>query len=206
MSEIWGVWLSSGSAVAPTLSSAPPFVLYLSDLRCRSSALARFIRLGTKEVISRSETRIGGRLPLPPSRDRREGTVTGIAAQAFVVDNGESRIFPSFISGQLSLPPRAVKDSEGVAMCCQVFNIGNCQDGSPIEFSLADPEEDGGRFELDTAQRTLLGKGDIFYVPPGNIYRLENHSKTTQAELYWTIIKPHPHRPDRGKGRGRGQR
>lgn len=36
----------------------------------------------------------------------------------------------------------------------------------------------------------LLRKGDSFFIPPGNIYRLENHSNTKSAMLYWTIIKP----------------
>ena len=36
----------------------------------------------------------------------------------------------------------------------------------------------------------LLKKGDSFYVPPGNIYRLENHSTAKSCMLFWTIIKP----------------
>jgi mannose-6-phosphate isomerase-like protein (cupin superfamily) len=40
------------------------------------------------------------------------------------------------------------------------------------------------------AQRILLKKGDSFYIPPGNIYRLENHSGNQSCTIYWTIIKP----------------
>ncbi len=29
----------------------------------------------------------------------------------------------------------------------------------------------------------------MFQIPPGNVYRLENHSKTVKATLSWTIIK-----------------
>ena len=36
----------------------------------------------------------------------------------------------------------------------------------------------------------LLKKGDSFYVPPCNIYRLENHSTVKSCKLFWTIIKP----------------
>ena len=32
--------------------------------------------------------------------------------------------------------------------------------------------------------------GDMFYVPAGNIYRIENHSRVVDAMLYWTIIRP----------------
>ena len=35
----------------------------------------------------------------------------------------------------------------------------------------------------------LLSKGDMFQIPPGNVYRIENHSKTEDAKLFWTIIK-----------------
>jgi len=40
------------------------------------------------------------------------------------------------------------------------------------------------------AQRQLLKKGDSFYVPPGNIYRLENHSEHKTCMIHWCIIKP----------------
>ena len=39
---------------------------------------------------------------------------------------------------------------------------------------MADPREEEWRDDL--AQRVLLRQGDFFFVPPGNIYRLENHS------------------------------
>jgi hypothetical protein len=29
----------------------------------------------------------------------------------------------------------------------------------------------------------------MFQIPPGNVYRIENHSATVKAMLFWTIIK-----------------
>ncbi len=58
-----------------------------------------------------------------------------------------------------------------------------------LEFALADPSSQDGEFDEKTAQRFLLSKGDMFQIPPGNVYRIENHSKTEDAKLFWTIIK-----------------
>ena len=43
-----------------------------------------------------------------------------------------------------------------------------------MELGVADPREEEWRDDL--AQRVLLRQGDFFFVPPGYIYRLENHS------------------------------
>ena len=67
-------------------------------------------------------------------------------------------------------------------------SVGDCQPNS-LEFALADPSGKDGEFDPKTAQRYLLSKGDIFQIPPGNVYRLENHSTTVMATLFWTIIK-----------------
>jgi hypothetical protein len=87
----------------------------------------------------------------------------------------------------VDLPPDAIKDAEGVGLFTQVFFVSDCQDGS-VELGIAHPQLD--EWEDSTAQRLLLKKGDSFYVPPGNIYRLENHSKVKSCFLFWTIIKP----------------
>ena len=71
------------------------------------------------------------------------------------------------------MPPQAIKDAEGVGECAQVFFISECQNGA-LELGIADPKEP--EWQDETAQRQLLNKGDSFFVPPGNIYRLENHS------------------------------
>jgi hypothetical protein len=53
-----------------------------------------------------------------------------------------------------------------------------------------DHDSDLGVFNPETAQRFLLGPGDVFHVTAGNCYRLENHSKEYDCLLTWTIIKP----------------
>lgn len=45
------------------------------------------------------------------------------------------------------------------------------------------------KFNQNTAQRFLLSPGDHFFVPVNNIYRLENHSDSATAVIYWTIVK-----------------
>lgn len=69
----------------------------------------------------------------------------------------------------------------------QMFFVSDCQDGA-LEVGLASPDQD--EWVDRSAQRLLLNKGDCFYVPPGNIYRLENHSSAKSSMLNWVIIKP----------------
>ncbi len=138
-----------------------------------------------KELISYCSQMVETRLPKTVSRGKKESDVVGLASQAFNVSSiGEN--IPGWISGHLLLPPRAIKDAEGVGLCSQVFFVGDCQPGS-IEFSLANPEEN--EYLPATAQRFLLSKGDFFHVPPGNVYRLENHSRTTECKVFCTIIR-----------------
>jgi len=92
-----------------------------------------------------------------------------------------------WISGYVELPAGAIKDAEGVGECAQVFFISECQDGA-IELGISDPAE--AEWRDATAQRQLLKKGDSFFVPPGNIYRLENHSANQSCFIFWTIVKP----------------
>jgi len=119
--------------------------------------------------------------PRPPNRQ-----AVGSAAQFFAVPSIPN-VMSGWLTGGLVLPPEAIKDAEGVGECAQVFFVVDCQEGA-LEVDYADPKEDTWRDEL--AQRTLLSKGDSFFIPPGNIYRLENHSKAQEASLCWTIIKP----------------
>ena len=58
--------------------------------------------------------------------------------------------------------------------------MSECQDGA-LELGIADPAEP--EWHDETAQRQLLKKGD-FYVPPGNIYRLENHSQNIESNIF----------------------
>ena len=57
-----------------------------------------------------------------------------------------------------------------------------------VELGIADPNK--GEWDDAAAQRQMLDKGDSFYVPPGNIYRLENHSEVKTCMIHWCIIKP----------------
>lgn len=117
----------------------------------------------------------------PPGKD-----VVGVAAQSFNIPEIPQKM-SGWISGFCELPPGGIKDAEGVGECCQVFQVASCQDGS-VEFGLAHPSEEEWVDEL--AQRTVLKAKDSFYVPPGNIYRLENHSKVEPCFIFWTIIRP----------------
>jgi hypothetical protein len=55
-----------------------------------------------------------------------------------------------------------------------------------LEAAFVVPE--GNSWNSETAQRSLLSVGDQFLIPPGNCYRLENHSESTKAILSYTVI------------------
>ena len=97
--------------------------------------------------------------------------------------------------GSLQLPPTGIKDPESAGSCSLSFTVCSAQPKS-VELAFGDPNEDEGAVTPKTAQRFLLGPGDMFRVLPGNSYRLENHSKTTDAFLSWTIIRPRRNAPD----------
>jgi len=142
-----------------------------------------------QRVICFNENMAGVELPINGKRSKGESKNVGRASQAFSVPPDRKGVLPGWIAGNLVLPPRAIKDAEGVGLCSQVFNVGDCQPQS-LEFSIADPEKNDGIFDVQTAQRFLLSKGDMFHVPAGNIYRIENHSRTKECALFWTIIRP----------------
>ena len=114
--------------------------------------------------------------------------MVGFASQAFHIPTDPEDLFPGYIAGNVVIPPRGIKDSEGVGLCSQIFTVGDCQPNS-LELAVADPTGQDGEFDPDTAQRYLLSKGDMFQIPPGNVYRIENHSKKVKAALFWVIIK-----------------
>ena len=132
---------------------------------------------------------VGSDLPLSSKRGKRESKKVGKAAQSFNVAASADNVLPGFIAGNLRLPPKAIKDAEGVGLCAQVFNVSQCQPKS-LEVAIADPEENGGKFSDKSAQRFLLSPGDMFHIPPGNIYRLQNHSNHEESLLFWTIVRP----------------
>lgn len=87
----------------------------------------------------------------------------------------------------MDLPPDSIKDPEGVGELAQIFFVSACQPGS-LEFALASPED--VNWNDSNAQRVIVEQGDSFFVPPGNMYRLENHSKAVTASINWVVIKP----------------
>jgi hypothetical protein len=96
--------------------------------------------------------------------------------------------YPSYLMGSLLLPPRGIKDPESVGRSAQTFTVVSCQP-SALEIAFADPDEDEGSFHPATATRFFLNPDSMFRIPPGNCYRLENHSRSVEAKLTWTIIR-----------------
>lgn len=124
-------------------------------------------------------------LPVTAQRPKGKNGV-GFAAQSFNIPE-IAGVMSGWITGFVELPGGAIKDAEGVGECTQVFTVAECQDGA-VELGIADPNIP--QWDDATAQRQLLKKGDTFYVPAGNIYRLENHANSKSCMIYWTIIKP----------------
>ena len=61
-------------------------------------------------------------LPITASRGESENSLVGSAAQAFFTPPMSSGV-PGWISGYVILPPKAIKDAEGVGTCAQVSRI-----------------------------------------------------------------------------------
>jgi len=151
--------------------------------------LCLFHLLFFKEVVSYASMMEGSELPLSKKRKKTEGKVTGRAAQAFNVSSSDDDNYVGYIMGNLVLPPRGIKDSESVGPCAQTFTVCSCQPKA-LEVAYGDPDNTNNELDPETAQRFLLSSGDMFRVPPGNSYRLENHSTGTDCLLTWTIIRP----------------
>lgn len=172
--------------------SLPDYVEYLDLDKAKEEVAVWNDETGTKAVlpaslIFRTKTSMEPFTELPVTSQRLAGKEKpALAAQGFSVPEVPN-MMSGWISGVLLLLPMSVKDEEGVGECAQVFHIGRCQKDS-VEVAIADPSNEEWRADL--AQRVLLNEGDSFRVPPGNIYRLENHSTSTSCAIYWTIIKP----------------
>ena len=142
------------------------------------------------EVVSYVENLSDTNLPLPRAgRRKNEGKVVGKAAQSFNIASSDNNVFVGYLMGNLTLPPKGIKDPESTGACSQVFTVCSCQPKS-VEVAFGDPHEEKGSMSLETAQRFLLSAGDQFRIPPGNAYRLANHSTTSECLLAWTIIRP----------------
>jgi centromere protein C len=130
-------------------------------------------------------------LPIAKTRKKSEGKVVGKAAQSFQMSNEENPAFPGYIVGHLLLPPKGIKDAESVGLCAQVFTVVRGQANS-TEIAYGDPDHEKATWDPAHAERFLLSAGDNFLVPPGNSYRLQNHSTTAECLLSWTIIRHNP--------------
>ena len=140
------------------------------------------------EVVSRFNPQVHQDLPLPKGqRTKREGKKTGKATQCFNLV-AEFPGAPSFISGTLILPPKAIKDAESVLSNVQEFTVCDCQPNA-LEVAYADPREEDNMITDESAEHFLLKQFDKFHVPAGNAYRLVNHSKTKHAVISWTIVR-----------------
>jgi len=136
-------------------------------------------------VVCRNTTMVADEQVIPSPANRG-----GIAARGFYT-GPVSAVMPGWISGYILLPPKALKESETVGDCTQVFFVGDCQSqGLEIAIGLpAKRKEQQAKFEDSTAQRFLLNPGDQFFVPPHNTYSLINHSNLVEAKVTWIIIK-----------------
>ena len=139
------------------------------------------------EFVAYASSMEGNDLPITKERRKAEGKVRGKAAQAFNIPSDDDNV--GYIMGNLILPPKGIKDLESVGLCAQTFTVCRCQ-SKAVEVAYGYPDEPDGELDPATAQRFRLGPGDMFHVPPGNCYRLENHSKMTDCLLTWTIIRP----------------
>ena len=129
-------------------------------------------------------------LPTIRQRLETESQVAAKAVQSFNAPTASGRIC-GWLSGLVNLPPSAIKDAEGVGSCLLHFHVIECQPKA-LEFALASPKDGNGMFQNANAQRFLLSKGDAFYVSPGNVYRLENHSDSDTCILSYMILCPMP--------------
>ena len=137
-----------------------------------------------EKLVSYSESRVMDDLP----QTNRGSTVVARAAQAFKDPGIET--FPGYIAGQIDLPPTCIH-ADYSSLASVVFVVASCQP-KELEFALAGPNESDAQLPPEAAQRFLLSSGDIFRAPAANRYRIENHSKTHECKLFWTMIRPAP--------------
>lgn len=123
-------------------------------------------------------------LPTSVSRTRGRLVTQGGFSVEYVPTADSENV--RYIMGHLKLPPGGIKDREFSRSCTHTMTIVSAQHGA-MEVAIADSEDDFA----EAAVRFLLSPGDLFRVPPGNFYRLENHSKTTECLLTWTMIYPY---------------
>ncbi|CEG38210.1 Centromere protein C/Mif2/cnp3 [Plasmopara halstedii] len=124
-----------------------------------------------------------------PTKERGGVIVHAYAGQSFNLFSPSP--FARWISGRVVLPPGAWKEPEGVGQAVQLFFVTGCQPKA-LELALA-PETDDDFFTSKYTTHFLLSPGDEFYVPPGNVYYVKNHSSSADCDLRFTILKPESH-------------
>jgi hypothetical protein len=152
-----------------------------------SSFAGRFVSqlIDTIQVICRIEDHSYSAIPFTANKthDKRVGCA---AALSFASSENPLEM-SGWMSGKLDLPALGIKDKANVAKCYQLFVLSECEDDA-VELAIAHPNTENCWVE-NTVQRVMLRRGDTFCIPPGNVYRLENHSSEVSALLNWTIIK-----------------
>ena len=146
----------------------------------------------SSQVVQRAADITAHTLPSTGAREDDEEAVVATASQAFNCAEQATDQFlhyPGWISGHLDLPPGGIKDAEGVGDCTQVFYVVEGQPGS-FELGLGKPSQVGPPYDPDSATHFLLSPGDHFYIPPKNVYRMQNYSKTHNIRLFFGILKP----------------
>ena len=87
------------------------------------------------KIVSRIDNRTFSKLPLSTSRRKSESKVVGFASQGFHVPTDDDDLFPGYIAGNVILPPRGIKDAEGVGLCSQVFKYVLCAAALPVSLT-----------------------------------------------------------------------
>lgn len=76
----------------------------------------------------------------------------------------------------MRLVPGSMKDEESTHNCAQVFVVMSCQPRS---------------LQVDIGHQSyILSPGDHFFVPQHTLYQMINHSRTTEANISFVVIKP----------------
>ena len=148
-----------------------------------------FFRTFSTEVVSHAADLTQRDLPITKPRKRYEGKVVCRAGQAFNVPNDENPAYVGYLMGNITIPPKGIKCPESVGSCSQLFTVVTCQPQA-VEIAYGDPHDESSTLAAATAKRFLLNEGDMFRIPPGNSYRLQNHSRETECFMTWTIIRP----------------
>jgi centromere protein C len=93
----------------------------------------------------------------------------------------------TYTYGHYALAPNAIETFEDIGRNTMLFSVGACPPGS-VEFAFGHPT-DGSFTDPTCLQRLLPKKTDLIRIPPGNCYRMTNHSDS-EAFVAWTGIPP----------------